>query len=553
MKKIVAAGLVSVMGLSVIGCGFVKDSEAYMPPTKSVVLPQLSVSSEKEIKEQLKSIEFVEKNTYPGIIRFKDFRTNQGIEPYLITDFNSKTTVYGFIDQETGAFIKPVYEEVKMVQIGHFNEGLEPVKKNGLYGYINKEGKTVIDFSYEDAGVFDQGIAPVKKNGVYGFINTKGEIIIQPQYKEAGNFNGDLAHVTLKDGSYALINKAGKVLIQSKEGIEPLLDYSGEEVPIYFALPKGERRALVKILDGQIVFKTDYKYGDLRLLENGVEYMTLDEQGYQQSGQINDKGEEIPFNIDDQQNYENSGLKNSAGQYVVVGEYGMSTIMKKDGQPLTAKKYLEVAISHDGQYWRVSDDEMRVSIIDQEGKEVLKPIEGTIDFVEGISGYCMVEIYNMNNQDQEPVKQLYNLKSQKYIAKNLRDVYVLEDKFVFNQDDKSGLMSLDGKVLVEPYDGYQYKEHQKGYWIKSDNNAAYIADLKGNRLSDESFMFIGGIDQNGYRQTMNNYKYGLASADGKTLIPTMAEKVVVIDKETALVVISLQNETIIGRVKIPQK
>lgn len=52
--------------------------------------------------------------------------------------------------------IAPQYEDA-----GPFNEGLAAVKKNGKWGYIDTDNKTVIPFRYDVAGIFNEGYAVV--------------------------------------------------------------------------------------------------------------------------------------------------------------------------------------------------------------------------------------------------------------------------------------------------------------------------------------------------------------------------------------------------------
>lgn len=54
-------------------------------------------------------------------------------------------------------------------------------KKDGKYGYLNKEGKTVIDYIYEDATEQNYcGFASIKKDGLWGSINAIGAISKEP-------------------------------------------------------------------------------------------------------------------------------------------------------------------------------------------------------------------------------------------------------------------------------------------------------------------------------------------------------------------------------------
>ncbi|MBP3319638.1 MAG: WG repeat-containing protein, partial [Ruminiclostridium sp.] len=55
-------------------------------------------------------------------------------------------------------FIRPQYEDAQS-----FSEDLAAVKKNGKWGYINEENKTVIPFQYAYAWPFNEGKAVVCK------------------------------------------------------------------------------------------------------------------------------------------------------------------------------------------------------------------------------------------------------------------------------------------------------------------------------------------------------------------------------------------------------
>ena len=54
--------------------------------------------------------------------------------------------------------------------IGQCVDGLSPVKKNGKWGYINKENQVVIDFEFDYCQKFQDGLAWVKKDGVWGIL-----------------------------------------------------------------------------------------------------------------------------------------------------------------------------------------------------------------------------------------------------------------------------------------------------------------------------------------------------------------------------------------------
>ena len=57
-------------------------------------------------------------------------------------------------------------------------------KQNGKYGFIDNKGNQVVECIYDDATELNKyGYAAVKKDGLWGAINSDGKVIIEPTYK----------------------------------------------------------------------------------------------------------------------------------------------------------------------------------------------------------------------------------------------------------------------------------------------------------------------------------------------------------------------------------
>ncbi len=62
-------------------------------------------------------------------------------------------------------------------------------KKDGKYGYVNKDGVVVVNYIYDDAKEQNEfGYASVKSDGMWGCINSKGKEVITPAYKLENNY-----------------------------------------------------------------------------------------------------------------------------------------------------------------------------------------------------------------------------------------------------------------------------------------------------------------------------------------------------------------------------
>lgn len=57
-------------------------------------------------------------------------------------------------------------------------------KQNGKYGFIDNKGNQVVECIYDDATELNKyGYAAVKKDGLWGAINSDGKVVIEPTYK----------------------------------------------------------------------------------------------------------------------------------------------------------------------------------------------------------------------------------------------------------------------------------------------------------------------------------------------------------------------------------
>ena len=103
-----------------------------------------------------------------------------------------------------------------------FNEGLAAYKnEDGLWGFINKEGFSVIDAKYNDVNNFSEGSAKVtiteNDKVKVAFINPKGEYIIQPtdEIDFAPSFAEGLVGYTDDEAEWGYMDKKSEKVIKS--------------------------------------------------------------------------------------------------------------------------------------------------------------------------------------------------------------------------------------------------------------------------------------------------------------------------------------------------
>ena len=142
------------------------------------------------------------KNTATGKVTIKDIRLD-----WTTSSPNDSLSVYctegkrGYYNAYTGEIAIPAQYRRAWV----FSEGIAAVQKNGMIGFIDHKGRTVIDFKYPYHGnplsefTFKHGhCVAADTTGKCGVINKQGNWIIKPEYDNVSAYE-----------EYAIVSKAG--------------------------------------------------------------------------------------------------------------------------------------------------------------------------------------------------------------------------------------------------------------------------------------------------------------------------------------------------------
>jgi len=175
----------------------------------------------------------------------------------LAAIYDSKEKAFYFIDMK-GERLPTEVEKFKLIEVfgfgmKGFNDERAPVKIEDQWGYLDTEGKLVIQAKYDKVTIFNNGFAGVQRDGKYfalakngeefpveapgikdlnrfseqlasykteaglvGFVDGSGKSVIEPKFKSAGDFHGGLAWAKTPDGSVGYINPVGEWAINPK-------------------------------------------------------------------------------------------------------------------------------------------------------------------------------------------------------------------------------------------------------------------------------------------------------------------------------------------------
>lgn len=125
--------------------------------------------------------------------------------------------------------------------------------KEKLWGYIDREGKMVIEPRFHDAWNFHEGLAAVKIDWARGYIDTEGKYAVEPKYQYAGPFRDGKAKVMLDD-IWEYIDHEGKKVGDAEP--EKMAD---DSVPVEQPVPtlKGKKFGYADG-EGEFVIKAAY-------------------------------------------------------------------------------------------------------------------------------------------------------------------------------------------------------------------------------------------------------------------------------------------------------
>ena len=142
----------------------------------------------------------------------KQFVMNEAKYVFAFSDglamFANEADKYGFVDKNGKTVIEAQFE-MALPFIGDF----AGFWQSESVGFIDKTGKTTIPPKFKEVGYFSEEKAPFFDGNQWGYIDTNGSYAIHPQFESAGQFKNGLASVQ-QGGMFGYVNKGGKMVIK---------------------------------------------------------------------------------------------------------------------------------------------------------------------------------------------------------------------------------------------------------------------------------------------------------------------------------------------------
>lgn len=393
------------------------------------------------------------------------FGQNNGM--YLIYE-NGK---YGYIDKQGKIVIETIFNNAY-----DFAEGLASVRQNGKFGFIDENGNYIIKPKYEYANSFLHGIACVYLNGKPMLINQKDQIVIKGDYKSIQLIDKDLAVVSTDNNLKGVIKISTKKLI-IKPQFQSIQYYKNEAV--FIAYTKERKKVGMLDVKGNLVVEFG-KYRDIRNLNEGLAIVSIDNPQTPKDpdyGVIDMKGN-LLFK---HSTADNVFMHNEFSEgLAVVGLY-KNWLPEKKGVLYTSEKSYDGFMDLNGNI--VFNDTLCIGLKNfHEGRSFKKDKQGfqLIDKnfkVIGNNTYDQImEVQNSTFKNGKAIVQnkykwgIIDLEGNYLVEPKFKAIHkigIIDDKFFYGNDSTDyrvfyGLANLDGEILTKPifesidFDGFKY-------------------------------------------------------------------------------------------------
>jgi len=380
------------------------------------------------------------------------------------------------------------------------------------------------------------------EKALWGYINTEGKVVIEPQYAWAQAFFGDKALVELKEGHFGLIDKEGRLIRE----IETKMAKGLSEDVFVYSIANAEGRDMYGYMtsDGEILLAA--KYSDAKEFVGGMAIVNTSGDYGSKYGVINKKGEFIVPAEYGEITYLGNGIYSvpEAHEAYYLSTFVRKALFDNTGKQLTGFDFYDIETVGNGLL--SVTDEKNTYLIDEKGNEIKSiPRAEGIGSIKLLGGLYKIEADNTLQYFSQDGKRLWasdntfsfesglevrvksfrpdrcmfiqypevtgmaDVKVQESINKMLRESFVGDTKgsdkeggYYINSIDESFSAEKNKELLIISKNGYYYPI---GAAHGQPGREEYHIDLKTGRLYDLKDLFKA---DSGYKARLNEIVRG---------------------------------------------
>ncbi len=404
---------------------------------------------------------------------------------------------YGLINLSGKKITKPIYDDIQALE---YKEGMLTVKQNDKFGIININGDEIIKVKYDgiqaDQYSLNENhnkkagfIVSIKTNDGYkfGYINYKGKTLLETEYNEIARINyindDESAYlVAFKNGQAGLFKNKSKVLENEYEDIQ------FDNINNLLILQRNGKQG-VSDLDGKKIIQLEYD--NIIITGNSINAQKGDEVTV-----FNSEGEKLKNS-----NFISVLETDNKNYFITIDKNENYGVIDKDDNVIIDNKYTFIDYLFDNYF--VAQNEQKIGIVDDKGKEVIKfdydvlqKIEGT-DLIQGIKNEN-IDLIDKN------MKKILTMKNAQI---DIKENYIK----IYNSEDRKYLQ-YDGKEVSN----INVIKEAKLFAKKSNNKWGFV-DKNGNIKIQYTYDMVTELNEYGYAGIKLNGKWGVINSEGKII------------------------------------
>lgn len=421
---------------------------------------------------------------------------------------------FGLKNSTGDSILKSIYDKIEDVLEDRF-----AVFKDGTIAIVDSEGKFLTDFDYKEVWTYRDGYLLIRKNNIMGslvLLDLKGEevklnrsLLIKYYMQLNTNSSVKLPENDIDNSIFAEIGKL------KKERIRDIYSIS-------------ENLCLVRNYSKQFVVDTKFnikmipenvdEITSLEIMDTGFYMFEIKDEKY---GFINKYGKvQIPakyFLIDEF----SEGLAFFQG-FEREGDRDIDGYMDTTGKHVIEGRFLGAGEFKDGVAWVIDvDDSDHHYLIDTEGNYVTEPCWDIYDHGEGL--YSKRPVFDEEGKYTDYYSEISVIKSNgeilfTYKPTEMKIYEFIRGKAIFEKDERYGLISDTGEILIEPIFNFDY-------YNRSEDTDIMIYSIKrmygyfredGTILTPPIYSYASKFDKNGRAVVKENIKYYILKDFGQT-------------------------------------
>jgi len=473
-------------------------------------------------------------------------------QDYPVPFFDEQSKLYGFTNaKQTKVKIDPLYEGVSP-----FREGYAKVKKQGKYYLINKRGKLVTEFPFEQIGWSDDSTAlspptfygdliGFQIDGRWGILDDKGRIVVEPFAHSLEEFRYSVSKASqhTEDGKllYGLATPKGTWFVEPlydslewayqekqiqvwKKGagnrwLKGLLKSNGSVIipPMYAAieqktsdlfaaqLPEPNGKWALYHTSGDLVYPPE-----LQKIHPFKEGKALAMKAYK-FGLISEKGEElVPFQYGDVQ-------ETAAGyQFSPLPHY---TLLNLEGETINGFYFENMQCLGQGVYRFQANGKW--GLIDSTGQTALYGKYADISLF--VRGRAVVT-------DKNGRKGLINRAGETILPTEFSDISFDSSGLIRGTDlrQRVNFYAPNGTNLT--VNQYQIGPYQNGFYTLKTANGAFFTDSTLSTVFPRNFEEVYPFQSGGYAVVQENGLQGIINQEGQWIIRPYIDRLQVVNQ-----------------------